>query len=93
MESSVVIVTPNHLHIFFVRRYTYSANFGAVLYRFYRSHDTTSGGDPNHHVARPLQQDNWTKGKDGFLGLFSDLQLWAEFWFRNEEFWYDSLVH
>ncbi|GFZ15600.1 vacuolar fusion CCZ1-like protein [Actinidia rufa] len=40
-----------------------SANSGAVLDQFYRS----SGGDPSYHIARPLQQDKWTKGKDGFL--------------------------
>ncbi|XP_057478111.1 vacuolar fusion protein CCZ1 homolog B-like isoform X2 [Actinidia eriantha] len=39
-----------------------SANSGAVLDQFYRS----SGGDSSH-IARPLQQDKWTKGKDGFL--------------------------
>ncbi|PSR88103.1 Vacuolar fusion protein [Actinidia chinensis var. chinensis] len=43
------------------------ANSGAVLDQFYRSRDTSSGEDPSYHIARPLQQDKWTKGKDGFL--------------------------
>ena len=42
-------------------------NSGAVLDQFYRSCDTSSGEDPSYHIARPLQQDKWTKGKDGFL--------------------------
>lgn len=44
-----------------------SANSGAVLDPFYRSHNISSGGDPSYLVARPLQPDKWTKGKDGFL--------------------------
>ncbi|KAL7000838.1 Vacuolar fusion protein CCZ1 B [Sarracenia purpurea var. burkii] len=44
-----------------------SADSVAVLDQFYRSHDTTSGGDAVYHVARPLQHDKWIKGKDGFL--------------------------
>ncbi|CAL5430505.1 unnamed protein product [Camellia sinensis] len=44
-----------------------SANTGAVLEQFYHSPDTSSGGDHNYRVARPLQHDKWTKGNDGFL--------------------------
>ncbi|KAE9450887.1 hypothetical protein C3L33_17230, partial [Rhododendron williamsianum] len=44
-----------------------SANSGAVLDQFYRSHNSSSAGDPGYNVARPLQPDKWTKGKDGFL--------------------------
>ncbi|KAF5939335.1 hypothetical protein HYC85_023594 [Camellia sinensis] len=44
-----------------------SANPGAVLEQFYHSPDTSSGGDRNYRVARPLQHDKWTKGNDGFL--------------------------
>ncbi|CAL5428056.1 unnamed protein product [Camellia sinensis] len=44
-----------------------SANTGAVLEQFYHSPDTSSGGDCNYRVARPLQHDKWTKGNDGFL--------------------------
>ncbi|CAL5354692.1 unnamed protein product [Camellia sinensis] len=44
-----------------------SANTGAVLEQFYHSPDTSSGGDRNYRVARPLQHDKWTKGNDGFL--------------------------
>ncbi|KAL7163405.1 hypothetical protein ACSBR2_039498 [Camellia fascicularis] len=44
-----------------------SANTGAVLDQFYHSPDTSSGGDCNYRVARPLQHDKWTKGNDGFL--------------------------
>ena len=43
------------------------ANSGAVLDQFYRPRDTSSGEDPSYHIARPLQQDKWAKGKDGFL--------------------------
>ncbi|XP_042985204.1 vacuolar fusion protein CCZ1 homolog A-like isoform X4 [Carya illinoinensis] len=31
------------------------------------SGDTSHGVDDNYHVARPLQQDRWSKGNDGFL--------------------------
>ncbi|CAL5428066.1 unnamed protein product [Camellia sinensis] len=44
-----------------------SANTGAVLDQFSHSPDTSSGGDRNYRVARPLQHDKWTKGNDGFL--------------------------
>lgn len=44
-----------------------SANSGAVLDQFYQSRNSSSAGDPGYNVARPLQPDKWTKGKDGFL--------------------------
>ncbi|XP_041014907.1 vacuolar fusion protein CCZ1 homolog A-like isoform X3 [Juglans microcarpa x Juglans regia] len=43
---------------------THSAS---VLEQIYGSWDTSHGGDDSYHVARPLQQDRWSKGNDGFL--------------------------
>lgn len=40
---------------------------GSVSEQFYHSHDTSPSRDSNYHVKRPLQQDRWSKGKDGFL--------------------------
>lgn len=33
----------------------------------HRSRDTSPTGDDRYVIVRPLQQDNWSKGKDGFL--------------------------
>ncbi|XVE85591.1 hypothetical protein DITRI_Ditri17bG0102700 [Diplodiscus trichospermus] len=43
------------------------AHAGSVSEQFYGSHETSAGGDNRYHVTRPLQQDKWFKGKDGFL--------------------------
>lgn len=33
----------------------------------HRSRDTSPSGDDRYMIVRPLQQDKWSKGKDGFL--------------------------
>ena len=33
----------------------------------HRSRDTSPSGDDRYVIVRPLQQDKWSKGKDGFL--------------------------
>lgn len=43
------------------------AHLASVLEQIYGSRDTSHGGDDSYHVARPLQQDRWSKGNDGFL--------------------------
>lgn len=44
------------------------AQSASVSEQTFRSPDTSPpGGDNSHHIARPLQPDRWSKGKDGFL--------------------------
>ncbi|KAK4596902.1 hypothetical protein RGQ29_014798 [Quercus rubra] len=44
------------------------AQSASVSEQNFRSRDTSlPGGDNSHHIARPLQPDRWSKGKDGFL--------------------------
>lgn len=43
------------------------AHSSSVSEQIYGSRDTFHGGDNNYNVARPLQPDRWSKGKDGFL--------------------------
>jgi len=35
--------------------------------QIHRSRDTSPSGDDRYVIVRPLQQDKWSKGKDGFL--------------------------
>ncbi|XP_062171934.1 vacuolar fusion protein CCZ1 homolog B-like isoform X2 [Alnus glutinosa] len=39
----------------------------SVSEQVYGLQDTSPCGDSSYYVARPLQQDRWSKGKDGFL--------------------------
>jgi hypothetical protein len=39
----------------------------SVSEQVYGLQDTSPRGDSSYYVARPLQQDRWSKGKDGFL--------------------------
>ncbi|XP_059447372.1 vacuolar fusion protein CCZ1 homolog B-like isoform X2 [Corylus avellana] len=43
---------------------THSASVSEQVYGL---QDTSPRGDNSYYVARPLQQDRWSKGKDGFL--------------------------
>lgn len=40
---------------------------GGVPEQFQGSDVNSPAGDNNYRVIRPLQQDKWSKGKDGFL--------------------------
>lgn len=40
---------------------------GAALVQYHGSHNNSSAGDNSSRIIRPLKQDKWSKGKDGFL--------------------------
>ncbi|XP_044481558.1 vacuolar fusion protein CCZ1 homolog B-like isoform X2 [Mangifera indica] len=43
------------------------AHSASISEQIYHSSNTSPGRDNSNHVARPLQNDKWSKGKDGFL--------------------------
>lgn len=43
------------------------AHSASISEQIYHSSNTSPGRDNSNHFARPLQNDKWSKGKDGFL--------------------------